>query len=185
MSNGSAISSTFFVWCKRTDLWQRQCSARLQALPHHTRVAFHVQVVSFLFFLYPIFCWNKYTTRRPHLHLCVKPFLDTCLHSLIPTHFFNQIPIVSPSHHTSSLTLISPPLSPPSSFPFFLLVLFAGKKDSKKGGAKLAEQQTKDDFQIEPSSEKTSLDTSQWPLLLKNYDKLNQRTGHYTPIPSG
>jgi hypothetical protein len=32
----------------------------------------------------------------------------------------------------------------------------------------------------------TSLqDTSEWPLLLKNYDKLNQRTGHYTPIPNG
>ena len=29
------------------------------------------------------------------------------------------------------------------------------------------------------------LDTSAWPLLLKNYDKLNVRTGHYTPIPSG
>ena len=24
-----------------------------------------------------------------------------------------------------------------------------------------------------------------WPLLLKNYDKLNVRTGHYTPIPAG
>eukprot|EP00878_Enallax_costatus_P009650 GHUV01010081.1.p1 GENE.GHUV01010081.1~~GHUV01010081.1.p1 ORF type:complete len:362 (+),score=45.49 GHUV01010081.1:383-1468(+) len=29
------------------------------------------------------------------------------------------------------------------------------------------------------------LDTSKWPLLLKNYDKLNVRTGHYTPIPAG
>jgi H/ACA ribonucleoprotein complex subunit 4 len=29
------------------------------------------------------------------------------------------------------------------------------------------------------------LDTSQWPLLLKNYDKLLVRTGHYTPLPAG
>lgn len=30
-----------------------------------------------------------------------------------------------------------------------------------------------------------SLDTSQWPLLLKNYDKLNVRTAHFTPLPMG
>ncbi|XP_008232747.1 PREDICTED: H/ACA ribonucleoprotein complex subunit 4-like [Prunus mume] len=29
------------------------------------------------------------------------------------------------------------------------------------------------------------MDTSQWPILLKNYDRLNVRTGHYTPLPSG
>ncbi len=29
------------------------------------------------------------------------------------------------------------------------------------------------------------MDTSKWPLLLKNYDQLHVRTGHYTPIPSG
>ncbi|KAG7450380.1 centromere/microtubule binding protein cbf5 [Guyanagaster necrorhizus] len=29
------------------------------------------------------------------------------------------------------------------------------------------------------------LDTSQWPLLLKNYDKLLVRSGHFTPIPAG
>ncbi|KAI9009515.1 pseudouridine synthase [Gaertneriomyces semiglobifer] len=38
---------------------------------------------------------------------------------------------------------------------------------------------------IKPSSVTPSMDTSSWPLLLKNYDKLNVRTGHYTPIPSG
>lgn len=30
-----------------------------------------------------------------------------------------------------------------------------------------------------------ALDTSKWPLLLKNYAALNVRTGHYTPIPAG
>ncbi|CAD7931528.1 unnamed protein product [Amoebophrya sp. A25] len=34
--------------------------------------------------------------------------------------------------------------------------------------------------------EKTSpIDTSEWPLLLRNYSKLNVRTGHYTPLPFG
>ncbi|KAJ3061726.1 centromere/microtubule-binding protein cbf5, partial [Podochytrium sp. JEL0797] len=42
-----------------------------------------------------------------------------------------------------------------------------------------------DDFTIKPTSAAQSLDTSEWPLLLKNYDKLNVRTGHYTPIPNG
>jgi hypothetical protein len=41
------------------------------------------------------------------------------------------------------------------------------------------------DFLIKPSSSVPVLDTSKWPLLLKNYDKLNVRTGHYTPIPAG
>jgi H/ACA ribonucleoprotein complex subunit 4 len=41
-----------------------------------------------------------------------------------------------------------------------------------------------DEYIIKP--EKTPpTDTSHWPLLLKNYDKLQVRTGHYTPIPSG
>lgn len=38
---------------------------------------------------------------------------------------------------------------------------------------------------IKPDSAPVKLDTSKWPLLLKNYDKLNVRTGHYTPIPAG
>jgi H/ACA ribonucleoprotein complex subunit 4 len=38
---------------------------------------------------------------------------------------------------------------------------------------------------IKPDSAPAKLDTSKWPLLLKNYDKLNVRTGHYTPIPAG
>ena len=41
------------------------------------------------------------------------------------------------------------------------------------------------DYTIKPQAVTPKLDTSRWPLLLKNYDKLNVRTGHYTPIPSG
>lgn len=41
------------------------------------------------------------------------------------------------------------------------------------------------DYMIKPQSYTPSIDTSQWPILLKNYDRLNVRTGHYTPLPSG
>ncbi|KAI3646227.1 hypothetical protein MP228_009155 [Amoeboaphelidium protococcarum] len=42
-----------------------------------------------------------------------------------------------------------------------------------------------EDHVIKPQKVTPVLDTSNWPLLLKNYDRLNVRTGHYTPIPSG
>ncbi|CAM9319453.1 unnamed protein product, partial [Choristocarpus tenellus] len=41
------------------------------------------------------------------------------------------------------------------------------------------------EFMIRPQSVKPKLDTSKWPLLLKNYDELHTRSSHYTPIPSG
>ncbi|KAI4365119.1 hypothetical protein MLD38_021137 [Melastoma candidum] len=41
------------------------------------------------------------------------------------------------------------------------------------------------DYAIKPQSFTPAVDTSQWPILLKNYDRLNARTGHYTPLPSG
>jgi len=56
-------------------------------------------------------------------------------------------------------------------------------KDKKETGAGSAQEEV--DFLIKPQSSTPPLDTSQWPLLLKNYDQLNVRTGHYTPIPSG
>eukprot|EP00906_Rhabdomonas_costata_P010302 RCo014455 len=40
------------------------------------------------------------------------------------------------------------------------------------------------DFAI-PAEKKEAKHSEQWPLLLKNYDKLNVRTSHYTPIPQG
>ena len=49
----------------------------------------------------------------------------------------------------------------------------------------LQEVQHETDYQIEPDSKPVKLDTSSWPLLLKNFDKLNIRTGHYTPLPNG
>ena len=38
---------------------------------------------------------------------------------------------------------------------------------------------------IQPEKATPPLDTSKWPLLLKNYDALHVRTAHYTPIPAG
>jgi len=63
------------------------------------------------------------------------------------------------------------------------------KKKSKeaKSAKKAAKSSSSDgaDYTIQPSSETPKLDTSNWPLLLKNYDTLNIRTAHYTPIPNG
>ncbi|XP_069842255.1 H/ACA ribonucleoprotein complex subunit DKC1 isoform X2 [Dendropsophus ebraccatus] len=63
------------------------------------------------------------------------------------------------------------------------------KKKSKKRKSQtlgeIADIQHEGSFLIQPESKVAQLDTSQWPLLLKNFDKLNVRTTHYTPIPSG
>ncbi|KAK8213549.1 centromere/microtubule-binding protein cbf5 [Zalaria obscura] len=41
------------------------------------------------------------------------------------------------------------------------------------------------DYLIKPENISPTLDTSNWPLLLKNWDQLLVRTGHFTPIPAG
>uniref|UniRef100_A0A7R9Z235 PUA domain-containing protein n=1 Tax=Chlamydomonas euryale TaxID=1486919 RepID=A0A7R9Z235_9CHLO len=57
--------------------------------------------------------------------------------------------------------------------------------DDAANGDGVAAAQRATDFKIQPEAIVPKLDTSNWPLLLKNYDKLNVRTGHYTPIPAG
>merc|ERR1719310_1019668 len=59
------------------------------------------------------------------------------------------------------------------------------EKKRKKGSKDVGAAQVEEDFQIQPEKITPTLDTSDWPLLLKDYDKLNIRTGHYTPIPQG
>uniref|UniRef100_A0A8C3XCS2 H/ACA ribonucleoprotein complex subunit DKC1 n=1 Tax=Cyanoderma ruficeps TaxID=181631 RepID=A0A8C3XCS2_9PASS len=60
------------------------------------------------------------------------------------------------------------------------------KKEKRAlGDDDVADIQHTEDFLIKPESRVAQLDTSQWPLLLKNFDKLNVRTAHYTPLPSG
>ncbi|KAK8383562.1 hypothetical protein O3P69_015789 [Scylla paramamosain] len=57
------------------------------------------------------------------------------------------------------------------------------KKKQKKSLGEVHQEMT---FKIEPSEVKIeAIDTSQWPLLLKNFDKLNVRTSHYTPLAFG
>ncbi|KAH0522339.1 hypothetical protein TsFJ059_006200 [Trichoderma semiorbis] len=46
-------------------------------------------------------------------------------------------------------------------------------------------QEEEVEYTIKPQAVTPTVDTSQWPLLLKNYDKLLVRTGHFTPIPNG
>ncbi|KAL4312442.1 hypothetical protein GQ457_01G013550 [Hibiscus cannabinus] len=60
------------------------------------------------------------------------------------------------------------------------------KKKHKKKTMPESEPQVPDqDFMIKPQNATPSIDTSHWPILLKNYDRLNVRTGHYTPLPCG
>jgi len=57
----------------------------------------------------------------------------------------------------------------------------ADSKALVKKGADNGEE----DYAIKPQSTVPTLDTSTWPLLLKNYDKMLVRSGHFTPIPNG
>ena len=49
----------------------------------------------------------------------------------------------------------------------------------------VASAQLSGDYSIKSEDSQPKLDTSQWPLLLKNYDKLLVRSSHFTPIPTG
>jgi len=60
------------------------------------------------------------------------------------------------------------------------------EKKKKKKEKELGNVQAENSFVVEPSEKPPpKLDTSEWPLLLKNFDKLNIRTNHYTPLPHG
>lgn len=66
--------------------------------------------------------------------------------------------------------------------------VFSGESSKKKRRASDAESAPEDAptaMMIAPSSHTPKLDTSTWPLLLKNYSDLHIRTSHYTPIPCG
>jgi len=62
-------------------------------------------------------------------------------------------------------------------------------KDKKEKKDKVVEevvQSTSSGFDvIQPEKSAPKINTSSWPLLLKNYDQLHVRTAHYTPIPTG
>jgi H/ACA ribonucleoprotein complex subunit 4 len=58
------------------------------------------------------------------------------------------------------------------------------KKEKKdKSGATAKAQRA--ELHMTPDKSAAPIDTSKWPLLLKNYDQLLVRTGHFTPQPFG
>jgi len=60
------------------------------------------------------------------------------------------------------------------------------KKKKKDKSGSVGDLQVAGDFRVEPSDAPAKkLSTADWPLLLKNFDKLNVRTNHYTPLPFG
>lgn len=59
------------------------------------------------------------------------------------------------------------------------------KKKKSKCVVELGELQSKGSFRVDPSEVAAKLDSSKWPLLLKNFDKLNVRTNHYVPLENG
>lgn len=61
----------------------------------------------------------------------------------------------------------------------------SAKKKRKAGDGSAEPVNTSMGHMIQPSSHTPKIDTSKWPLLLRNYSDLNVRTSHYTPIPSG
>ena len=64
-------------------------------------------------------------------------------------------------------------------FIYFVKDNILDKKSKEKSST------TENEYVIKSENKTPELDTSQWPLLLKNYDKLNVRSYHYTPIPVG
>ncbi|KAE9543579.1 hypothetical protein AGLY_002379 [Aphis glycines] len=64
------------------------------------------------------------------------------------------------------------------------------KKSRKSKGVlidekSLGEIQAEIPFFIKPSEKAASISSSKWPLLLKDFDSMNVRTNHYTPLPFG
>jgi len=60
------------------------------------------------------------------------------------------------------------------------------KNKDKENNEEVGKMQLEGNFTVEPSDKPAKpLDASDWPLLLKNFDKLNVRTNHYTPLPFG
>lgn len=47
------------------------------------------------------------------------------------------------------------------------------------------EELVDDEHVIKPSEEGPKIKSGEWPLLLKNYHKMNVLSTHYTPIPAG
>ncbi|KAK2709601.1 H/ACA ribonucleoprotein complex subunit 4-like [Artemia franciscana] len=64
-------------------------------------------------------------------------------------------------------------------------ILGSPLKEKKKSKKSSAMEGANDEFMIKPSEMPAKTFSSDWPLLLKNFDHLNARTNHYTPLPFG
>lgn len=49
----------------------------------------------------------------------------------------------------------------------------------------MEEELVEEEHVIKPSEEGPKIKSEEWPLLLKNYHKMNVLSTHYTPIPAG
>ena len=58
-------------------------------------------------------------------------------------------------------------------------------KDKSKKKLHQAPMQEEQQFVIQPEQGGSRMNTHEWPLLLKDYEKMNVLSTHYTPIPSG
>lgn len=59
------------------------------------------------------------------------------------------------------------------------------KKEKKDRDEYVGEAHVKQSFSIPSSKSIVKLETSEWPLLLKNFDRLNIRSTNFTPLPFG
>ena len=59
------------------------------------------------------------------------------------------------------------------------------KDKSKKKLKEVAMEDEEKEFVVEPEQGEARVNSKDWPLLLKNFDKMNVLSTHYTPIPAG
>lgn len=117
------------------------------------------------------------------LSLCL---LVTAHCSQPPQHFSCPSPLVCPFSDTTETKRYLR-----RSIRRWLIDRFADKKKKRKAEDGTAVSAAGGDGSqsssqlIPPAPSTPKLDTSKWPLLLKNYHELHIRTSHYTPLPTG
>ncbi|KAL1124127.1 hypothetical protein AAG570_001897 [Ranatra chinensis] len=63
--------------------------------------------------------------------------------------------------------------------------LTSKSKSKSKKAKSLGELQEEGEFHIKPSEDAPELQSSNWPLLMKDYTNLHTKTNHFTPLPFG
>lgn len=59
------------------------------------------------------------------------------------------------------------------------------KKRLSEKKAKIDEEIVEEEHVLKPTEDGPQIKSEEWPLLLRNYHKMNVLTTHYTPIPAG